>query len=65
MPMWRKSSYSNDYEGSCVELAALGAGEVGIRDSKRPEGDRLSVRPPELALLLARIRRETSGVADS
>jgi hypothetical protein len=32
MTTWRKSTFSNN--GSCVELADLGAGIVGVRDSK-------------------------------
>ena len=32
-PQWRKSSYSGD-QGNCVELADLGDGIVGVRDSK-------------------------------
>ena len=30
---WGKSSYSG-YNGDCVEVAALDAGQVGVRDSK-------------------------------
>ncbi|HMG45461.1 MAG TPA: DUF397 domain-containing protein [Acidimicrobiales bacterium] len=32
MTTWRKSTFSNN--GSCVELADLGDGIVGVRDSK-------------------------------
>lgn len=32
-PAWRKSSYSG-YNGNCVEVADLCAGQVGVRDSK-------------------------------
>ncbi|GAB2920822.1 DUF397 domain-containing protein [Streptomyces mayteni] len=33
---WRKSSYSGDTGGECVEVAADGAA-VAVRDSKRTE----------------------------
>lgn len=33
--VWRKSSFSA-YNGNCVEVADLGAGAVGVRDSKAP-----------------------------
>ena len=36
-PQWRKSSYSGD-QGNCVELADLGDGIVGVRDSKLGRG---------------------------
>ncbi|MFG2005916.1 DUF397 domain-containing protein [Spirillospora sp. NPDC048911] len=39
---WRKSSYSGDSGGQCVELADLGD-RVGVRDSKDPEGGVLVV----------------------
>jgi len=36
-PHWVKSSlsYSN---GNCVEVASLSDGEIGVRDSKNPDG---------------------------
>jgi hypothetical protein len=36
-PIWQKSSFSFG-NGECVELAQLGHGAVGVRDSKDPEG---------------------------
>ncbi|WP_289009712.1 DUF397 domain-containing protein, partial [uncultured Thermomonospora sp.] len=33
IPAWRKSSYSGDNGGDCIEVARLAEG-VGIRDSK-------------------------------
>ncbi|MEV4255187.1 DUF397 domain-containing protein [Spirillospora sp. NPDC049652] len=57
MVSWRKSSYSDGEQGACVELAWLGRGEVGVRDSKWPERGYFSMRAAELGQLLARIRR--------
>ena len=34
---WRKSSYSEDNEGECVEVARASR-VVAVRDSKHPEG---------------------------
>ncbi len=34
---WRKSTYSA-YNGNCVEVADLGAGRFGVRDSKAGAG---------------------------
>jgi hypothetical protein len=39
---WRKSSYSGNTGGDCVEVADLGPG-VGVRDSKHPEVGILTV----------------------
>ena len=39
---WRKSSYSNG-QANCVEVAA--AGVVAVRDSKSPDGTRLTFAP--------------------
>ncbi|SEF02238.1 DUF397 domain-containing protein [Streptomyces sp. Ag109_O5-10] len=41
---WRKSTYSGD-SSNCVEIATSPAA-VHIRDSKRPVGPHLKVRPP-------------------
>ncbi|MEV5568625.1 DUF397 domain-containing protein [Spirillospora sp. NPDC052269] len=40
MLRWRKSSFSGDDHGQCVEVAVLGA-SVGIRDSKEPDAGHL------------------------
>jgi hypothetical protein len=36
-PQWFKSSLSFS-NGNCVEVASLNGGEIGVRDSKDPEG---------------------------
>ncbi|ROO62329.1 uncharacterized protein DUF397 [Micromonospora sp. Llam0] len=38
---WRKSSYSGDNGGSCVEVATLAGGTIGVRDSKDATGPAL------------------------
>ena len=38
---WRKSSYSGPAGGNCVEMAAVGAGAVAVRDSRLPAGPAL------------------------
>lgn len=38
---WRKSSYSGNNGGNCVEVAAASYA-VAVRDSKDPDGPRLS-----------------------
>ena len=39
---WRKSSYSNQEGGACVEVAANILGVVPVRDSKDPQGPALA-----------------------
>ncbi|GHF51839.1 hypothetical protein GCM10018790_32190 [Kitasatospora xanthocidica] len=47
MLVWRKSSYSGDNAGECIEVA-LGSlpGAVPVRDSKDPHGRSSSSPPP-------------------
>ncbi len=35
---WRKSSYSSNGGGSCVEVAESPVAVIAVRDSKNPEG---------------------------
>jgi hypothetical protein len=46
---WRKSSYSDPND--CVEIAWPGT----IRDSKNPDGPRLSFAQPRLAALISKL----------
>ncbi|MCC3653129.1 DUF397 domain-containing protein [Streptomyces sp. S07_1.15] len=39
--VWRKSSYSGENEGACVEVADAVPGLVPVRDSKVPHGPAL------------------------
>lgn len=40
---WRKSSYSGNGGGNCVEVASNLPGTVAVRDSKDPDGPNLAV----------------------
>ena len=39
---WRKSSYSGNGGGNCVEVASNLRGRVAVRDSKDPDGPKLA-----------------------
>jgi Domain of unknown function (DUF397) len=39
--VWRRSSYSGDNGGNCVEVGTAGPA-VAVRDSKDPEGPKLA-----------------------
>ncbi|MFC7965730.1 DUF397 domain-containing protein [Streptomyces cinereoruber] len=41
---WRKSSYSSDTGGNCIEVADLAA-HIAVRDSKNPEGPTFLATP--------------------
>ena len=53
---WRKSSYSNSNGGACVEVAKFPAAEVGVRDSKNPDGGNLLVSADEWSAFVAGIK---------
>jgi hypothetical protein len=42
---WRKSSYSSDQGGQCLEVAETPEAAVAIRDSKNPAGPILTLDP--------------------
>ncbi|MEW9548011.1 DUF397 domain-containing protein [Nonomuraea sp. NPDC050783] len=43
---WRKSSFSGDNGGNCVEVAEL-PDVIAVRDSKDPDGPKLLFTPSE------------------
>lgn len=55
-PMWRKSRHSGGDGSHCVELARL-SGDIGIRDSKDPDGPELLIAPDTFRILLADLKR--------
>jgi hypothetical protein len=52
---WRKSSHSGHQGGECVEVAALSP-VIGVRDSKDPDGAKLSLTPSAWQALSQRIK---------
>jgi hypothetical protein len=53
---WRKSTYSGDNGGGCVEVARNLPGVVAVRDSKDPQGPKLAFTPDEWRAFTARIK---------
>jgi hypothetical protein len=53
---WRKSSRSGNGGGNCVEVASLASGIVAVRDSKDPDGPRLTFTPAEWEAFTAGVR---------
>ena len=54
---WRKSTYSNGENSTCVEAASPRAGLTLIRDSKDPNGPRLAFSSKQLGRLLDGVKR--------
>ncbi|WP_128380150.1 DUF397 domain-containing protein [Streptomyces cavernae] len=57
---WRKSSYSDDNGGSCVEVADGVPGLVPVRDSKIPDGPVLVVGAVAWAEFIGAVAGSTS-----
>jgi hypothetical protein len=55
-PRWRKSSYSGNGGGDCVEVACNLPGVVAVRDSKNPDGPVLIISRNEWARFISRLR---------
>ena len=54
--IWRKSSYSGNNGGNCVEVARDLPGVVAVRDSKDPAGPALILTPGEWRAFTAVIK---------
>ena len=54
---WRKSSYSGDTGGQCVEVAALSE-QIGVRDSKYPDVAHLAFTPSVFRAFTEQLRAE-------
>jgi hypothetical protein len=53
---WRKSSYSGQPEGNCVEVARNVSGTVAVRDSKNPDAGHLMLSHSAWQALTAEIK---------
>ncbi|MBA2807942.1 DUF397 domain-containing protein [Streptomyces sp. KM273126] len=53
---WRKSSYSNQEGGNCVEVADRFPGVVPVRDSKVPHGPALSFEARSWAAFIGELK---------
>lgn len=56
--IWRKSSYSGNNGGQCVEVAARGV--VLVRDSKNPCGAVLEVAPEKWREFIRQLKSEAN-----
>ncbi|MEU3571940.1 DUF397 domain-containing protein [Kitasatospora sp. NPDC036755] len=59
-PAWFKSSYS-DNGGACVEMAANVPDVVPVRDSKDPDGPRLTFSPAGWSAFVAGVQAGDFG----
>lgn len=55
-PKWRKSTRSGNNGGACVEVAALPADVIGVRDSKDPDGGHHAFDPAVWAAFTAHVK---------
>ena len=58
--VWRKSSYSSNNGGNCVEVASGLLGVVPVRDSKVPAGPALMLTPAAWATFVFGLRSSQS-----
>ena len=57
---WIQSPYSGPDGGDCVEIAKLRNGQVGVRDSKNPDGPALVFTPTEWNAFTRWLRTDTT-----
>ncbi|MFJ1552625.1 DUF397 domain-containing protein [Streptomyces mirabilis] len=50
---WRKSSYSSDQGGECIEVAETLDTTIAVRDSKNPTGPILTIAPAAFATFVS------------
>lgn len=60
--VWRKSTYSNGTGGACVEVAAVPAVLVAVRDSKNPDQPALPFPPSAWRTFTAQTRLSSERI---
>ncbi|MGW1162624.1 DUF397 domain-containing protein [Streptomyces sp. NPDC002513] len=55
---WRKSSYSNQDGGACVEVSDDFAAVVPVRDSKNPDGPLITFAAEEWSSFVSAVKGE-------
>jgi len=60
---WRKSSYSRNNGGDCVQVAGMVPGLIAVRDSKDPDGPALAISAEAWAGFTGRTKRGWPGLA--
>ncbi|MFJ1651972.1 DUF397 domain-containing protein [Streptomyces sp. NPDC088337] len=58
---WRRSSYSNQEGGNCVEVADAFPGIVPVRDSKVPDGPPLAFGAGSWASFIGELKSGTTA----
>ncbi len=56
--VWRKASRSGGNGGDCVEVASTGKARLAVRDSKNPNGPKLTFAPSVWESFIQRVRTE-------
>lgn len=59
---WRKSSYSGNNGGDCVEVAGTARGLIAVRDSKDPDSPALALSAEAWAGFTDRTKRGRSDL---
>jgi hypothetical protein len=60
---WRKSSYSSNNGGACVEVCTSGPDAVAVRDSKDREGPVLGFTPEAWSVFVQGIKNREFDLA--
>lgn len=54
--VWRKASYSSSNAGQCVEVSGVLPAAVAVRDSKDPDGPKLSFTARDWTAFTGRVK---------